>query len=182
MAPREDILGRIETSRSKLDRLVLSLEPGDFARETEPGWTVKDTLAHIAAWELSVVGLLDGRDRGVVMGLEPGRFAALDETAVNQSLYELSRDRDPASVLATCRASHEELWRRLEAMDDEAFARPYSHYQPPALQPCAGCRLNQGYTREHYEEHLPARRNALRQCSTISSGISGESCLPPGRR
>ena len=59
---RDDaLLERVDTSWNELSELVAKLGPDGLARTGPDGWAVKDHLAHVAAWEHSLLALIEGR-------------------------------------------------------------------------------------------------------------------------
>jgi uncharacterized damage-inducible protein DinB len=139
---------------SELTALIDTLGPSDLELKGSGRWAVKDHLFHIAAWELSLLALLDGEDLRSAMGV-PG--AAEDIDSLNEAVWLAHRDETAEQARDFSRASHEKLTRRLEAMSDADLRRSYNHYQPndprdpgddrPVVEWVAGD------TYEHYAEH-----------------------------
>jgi uncharacterized protein DUF1706 len=145
----------VEKGWRELSGLIESLGADGLERKGGGRWAVKDHLAHIAAWELSLLALLDGGDRRTAMGVSE---AAADTDAINEEVWLAHRDAAAAEVLADSRRSHDALMRRLGAMSDADLRRSYNHYQPndprdpgddrPVVDWVAG------NTYEHYAEHI----------------------------
>lgn len=118
-------------------------------------WAVKDHLVHIAAWELSLIALLDGQDRKKAMGVPD---AADDTDTINEAVWLLHRQETADQVMAFSRDTHAALMSRLRAMSDADLRRSYNHYQPndprdphddrPVVDWVAG------NTYDHYAEHV----------------------------
>ena len=117
-------------------------------------WAIKDHLVHVAAWELSLLALLDGEDMRTAMGV-PGASEDLD--ALNEAVWLAHRHQTAERARAMSRESHARLIQRLDAMTDADLRRSYNHYQPndprdpgddrPVVEWVAGD------TYEHYAEH-----------------------------
>ncbi len=145
----------IEESWKQLTALVESLGPDDLTLKGPDGWAVKDHLAHIAAWEASLIGLLEGADRATAMGLAANGDEETDQ--LNDEIWHLHRDKSPEEALTYFRDTHVALMRVLGKLSDDDLQRPYNDYQPndprdpddnrPALDWVAG------NTWEHYDEH-----------------------------
>ncbi len=145
----------VEKGWSALTALVDTLGPGDLELKGDGQWAVKDHLAHIAAWELSLIALLDGHDRKKAMGVPD---AADDTDAVNEAVWLLHRHETGDQVLTFSRDTHAVLLRRLGTMSDADLRRSYNHYQPndprdpgddrPVVEWVAG------NTYDHYAEHV----------------------------
>lgn len=144
----------IEKGWTELNSLVDSLGPVGLTLAGDDGWAVKDHLVHIAAWEHSLLALLEGADRRSAMGLGEG----VDETdAINDAVWSLHRNKTPEQALDYFHQTHELLLKRLRTMSDADLQLPYNHYQPneprdpgdnrPAIDWVAG------NTYEHYAEH-----------------------------
>ena len=139
----------------ELDTLVDSLGPSGLSISGADGWAVKDHLIHVAAWEHSLIALLEGADRHEAMGVGHD----VDETdAINAAVWAMHRNMTPEEALAYFRQTHAVLLKLLGSMSDEDLRLPYNHYQPheprdagddrPALDWVAG------NTYEHYAEHV----------------------------
>lgn len=159
-------LARVEASWNELKSLVDSLGPEGLELTGQDGWAVKDHLAHIAAWEHSLIALLEKRDRVEAMGLhEPTG----DTDAVNRSLWELHRMKTPDQALAYFRDAHSSLVRTLGKLTDADLRLPYNDHQPDAPRDAADNRpvgdWVAGNTYEHYAEHV-GWINQIRESST----------------
>jgi hypothetical protein len=145
----------IEKGWGELTALVGSLGPAGLEKTGGGRWAVKDHLVHIAAWELSLLALLDGHDRKKAMGVPN----ASDETDdINEAVWLLHRHQTPEQVLAFSRDTHAAMLKRLREMSDADLRRSYNHYQPndprdpgddrPVVEWVAG------NTYDHYAEHI----------------------------
>jgi len=82
---------RIDSSWLELSGLADSLGPGGLTVTGPNGWAVKDHLTHVAAWELSLIGLLEGSDRLLAMGLRAEFEGSTD--AINDAIWTLHRGK-----------------------------------------------------------------------------------------
>ena len=125
------------------------------------GWTVKDHVVHLAAWERSALFLLQGRPRHEGLGVS-------EDTYLSQTAGEKAWDAINAEIkqnaqgslgeaLAELHQTHEYLLEALQPLTDEDLERPYRYYLPdepgegegpPAFE------LVSGNSWEHYAEHL----------------------------
>ena len=166
MTPANSEIGPIETGWRALTTLVDSFSPGELERKGSGQWAVKDHLVHIAAWELSLLGLLNGDDRRTAMGV-PG--VAEDTDAINEAVWLAHRHESAEHSLAFSRETHERLVRRLAELSDADLRRSYNHYQPsdprdpgddrPVVEWVAG------NTYEHYAEHIGYIDQIVRESS-----------------
>jgi hypothetical protein len=145
----------IEDGWKKLNDLVDSLGPRALTVTGSDGWAVKDHLVHIAAWEHSLLALLDGRDRLAAMGVPNGP----EETdALNAAVWSLHREKSPQEALDYFRDTHSLLMTLLSRMTDDELKLPYNHFQPNDPRSADDNRpvidWVRGNTYEHYVEHI----------------------------
>ena len=155
MTEPNSVIAPIEKSWMELNSLVDSLGPSGLSMSGADGWAVKDHLIHIAAWEHSLIALLEGADRHRAMGVGP----EVDETdAINAAVWGMHRNKTPEEALEYFRQTHALLLKLLRNISDDDLRLPYNHYQPhepreagdnrPALDWVAG------NTYDHYAEHI----------------------------
>jgi hypothetical protein len=146
-------MSRIEAGWNKLVELVNQVEDAAGLNKVgADGWTVKDHLAHVAAWEHSLLALLEGRDRSGAMGLnEP-----LEEIdSINEAIRKLHATDTADEALGYFRDSHAQLMAAIGKLNDADLEKPYSNYQanePDEKRPVVGWVA--GNTYEHYAEHI----------------------------
>ena len=155
MTAPNQVVDRIDERWRELNDLVDSLGPHGLVITGADGWAVKDHLVHIAAWEHSLLALVDGTDRRQAMGV--GRDAG-DTDAINAEVWSMHRAKTPEQALDYFHRTHELLMRRLRGMTDADLQLTYNHYQPgeprdpdddrPVIDWVAG------NTYDHYAEHI----------------------------
>jgi hypothetical protein len=157
------IMERINTRWDELQGLLATLTAAQWDEALGDGWSAKAHLAHLDAWERSLLALLDGSSRNQAMGIEDSLWQqeeALDK--VNRVIAERAQARALEDVVDDSNSTHREIVGVLARMTDEDFVRPYSYYQPhdkePNENPVVGW-VN-GDTWEHYEEHIGWLREA----------------------
>jgi hypothetical protein len=151
---KSELLDRVERSWKELEQLVSALGDDQVMRPGPDGWAIKDHLAHLAAWELSLVGLLEGRDRVAAMGLPAGGHPDLDQ--LNADVFARYRGLGPAEARGLLEDANAQVRTALERLSDEDLQRPYAHYQAQendarSTQPVIGWVV--GNTYEHVQEH-----------------------------
>lgn len=155
---KEALLTGIRQSRTALEATLDRLGPEQLAGPADAqGWSVKDHLAHLAAWERSMAYLLRGRPRHEGLGVPEETYLRAGVDEVNAAIHARTRDRSPDEALADFRDAHRELLAALEPLSYDDLLRPYSHYLPDEPGEETGepvlTRLL-GNTTEHYAEHL----------------------------
>jgi len=161
---RAEVLERIERDRQALLQRLGNLDESTL---TDPGpadgWSIKDHVAHLAAWERYLAALLTGGNRWTDMGLA-GAPTGLEEAEINDAIYEQNADLPLAQVYADWDAAHTRVLDALNAMSDDDLMLPFSHFVPDATgegasDPVVGW-VN-GNTWGHYAEHAGWIRIAL---------------------
>jgi uncharacterized damage-inducible protein DinB len=149
------LLPPVDKGWAELDALVDSLGPIGLTKVGSDGWAVKDHLVHIAAWEHSLLALLDRRDRRAAMGVSK---TAEDTDAINAEVWSLHQSKTPEQALAYFHETHALLMAFLSRLTDADLQRPYNDYQPddkrdPSENRPVGDWVA-GNTYEHYAEHI----------------------------
>ncbi len=160
---KTDLLARIDRSWSALETAIAGATEQHLTTPAAPGaWSVKDHLAHLAAWQLSLLALLEGRPRHAAMGIDHLTYES-GEDAVNALLHEHHKDRPLPETLDLLRRTHAQVLAALAPLSDLDLLRPYSHFQPDdgPFNPDPVVGWIAGNTHEHIDEHLPAIRRLL---------------------
>ncbi len=160
MEPRHtkaELVSEIEAAWTKLNATLDHLTHAQMteARDAE-GWTVKDHLAHIAAWERSVVVFLQGKPRHVGLGVDEQLYLAGYEDAINAAIQERRKHVSLPEVLADLRAVHGQLLSLIEPLSDDELYKANSDWQPDGPgerdeRPIIG--MIYGNTANHFREH-----------------------------
>ena len=115
------------------------------------GWSIKDHLAHLAAWEQFMLQHhLQGRPEHEVVQVDEATWKTLDEDGENAILHQRSQARSLVEVLAERRRSHEQVVATLEHTPFADLMKPHYPDDPKARPLIEGVI---GNTYEHYQEH-----------------------------
>lgn len=144
---RARLLDTIQTAYDRLSAILATLSDEQMTRigGGGDGWSVKDTLAHLAWWEHYTLRRLNGAPRLIQEGEESG--TTLDDT--NKHVYEENRQKPLAVVLAEYSEAFRQIRAAVEALPDDALADEDTQG------------LIAGNTYDHYDEHLQAIRIAI---------------------
>ena len=159
IATKEALLAAIDEAWPRLNESLDRLATEDFtAHQDAEGWTVKDHVVHLAAWERSVVFLLGGRPRHAGLGVSEPLYLSGGEDAINRAVTQANKHISVASALEQLRTVHGEMMVRLASLDDAALQRRYRFYLPDEPgegdgPPVLGVIYSN--TANHYAEHLP---------------------------
>lgn len=154
---RQELMDAIGSSLRQLETYLSTLTPAQLETAPDGQWNTKDNLAHLTAWEQSIVGLLNGEPRHERMGISEELYLSHDLDAINHAIYLQHRDQPLDEVLAAFHGSHQETMRLLESHNDEDLRRTYSHYLPNEPGEDSGLPVVEwiaGDTWKHYDEHL----------------------------
>jgi hypothetical protein len=148
---RTDLVVRIQRSWDELHESIAGIDAAGMVEPGTDGWSVKDHLAHLVAWEGALLALLDGQDPLAAMGVTPG-----DTDVQNEQIRERYAARPLAEVRELAQQTHSQLLERLASMSDADLLRPYSSFRPDADHPDQDNPITgwiDGNTWEHFDEH-----------------------------
>ncbi len=149
---RDAMLTQVRAERARLEA-VLARVPADRLTEmgVEGDWSVKDLMAHIAAWETQMVRWIETALRGDT----PADLALSDEQidAMNTGFYVGSRDRPLGQVRAEFTASYLRALDLISTVSEDDLFDPdrFPWRQGRPLWYMVG-----GNTFWHYREHREA--------------------------
>ena len=154
------LLARIQAAYVSVHRI---LEDGEDQALLEAigsgGWTLKDSLVHLAAWEMILLEFhLGGESFEAVTGYEGAVYRVTSYDDINAHLQARFRDMAPADVRHFVKDTHARLVAALEAFPEDQLHQPH-----PGLSVGEASGLNwidyiAANTYEHVEEHLAELR------------------------
>jgi len=138
-AAAEAIIEEIERGYADIVRLYRGAPVTAVEQPGLPnGWSVKDLLAHIAAWEWRCASLLEAsHDTDVPLQAEP------DVDALNREIYQERREWGWEDVEYDFRAAHQALLDAIRQLPPERLDQDFVKQSIAAE------------TWKHYIEHLP---------------------------
>src|SRR5215207_2734996 len=147
-----ELLELIAREREALERAVAKMSDDAFVA-TSGGWSAKDHLAYVSAWERRLLGEIQGDHAAERLGLDESAFDAMNTDALNAMLLARHRDDPPAAVRAEFRASGEALRAALAELSDAVLMQPVRPDDPDVdtLVELIGWD-----TFKHYSEHTAA--------------------------
>ncbi|HEX5503920.1 MAG TPA: ClbS/DfsB family four-helix bundle protein [Thermomicrobiales bacterium] len=158
-APRDkaELLARIDRSWAALLETVGRLGDAQLAAPRDAaGWAIKDHLAHLAAWERSIVYLLRGQPRHEGLGIDEATYWAGDMERDNVAIHERTRDLPPAAVLESLRDVHRQMLDAIAGLTDADLSKTYAQYLPDEPGDDKGTPIAEyiaSDTYEHFDEH-----------------------------
>ncbi len=141
---KAELLAAIRRDRATLDTLVASLtEAQMIAPALDTGWSIKDAIAHISAWESRCARWLEL----VSLGVTPDRPEVNDVDGANARDYAAAKQQPLSSVLASSRDAHAAMVRSVEALSEADLADEERFGWPT-------CQMASSNSDEHYREHV----------------------------
>lgn len=151
---KDEMIARIDRSWSELDQVVAGLSQEQLTGPRDAaGWSVKDHLAHLTAWERMMLLLV--RDRVPAyrgLGIDQALSESGDFDAENAAIDAKTKDQPWAEVEAERQQVHREMRALLEALPEEDLRKPYSAYIAGGPDRPVYEWVN-GNTWGHFEEH-----------------------------
>jgi len=149
---KSKLLDLIMSERRKLEDSLALFSPEEKTMSgVENGWSVKDIMAHISAWEGKMRLWLVQIVSGVTPDRPPPGEPWPDLDQLNQQIYDENRTKPLAVAEAEFISSYQESLRLVSSMPEEDLIDPqrYEWSRSDPLYYLVG-----GNTFWHYEEHL----------------------------
>jgi hypothetical protein len=115
---RQDVMAWFRRDMERLVESVSGLSEDEWHTHVSGEWTLKDVVAHVAAWDDELRRAIDD-----VLRNEMPRLAETDEDELNAEFVARRRDRPVAAVLDELRRAHESLLARVMEVDDREWRR-----------------------------------------------------------
>jgi uncharacterized damage-inducible protein DinB len=147
-----ELVERISREREALEEAVAKLQDEAFVA-TSGGWSARDHLAHVSAWERRLLGEMQGDASAARLGLDEAAIAAADTDTVNATIHARHKDDSPEQVRAEFRASGEALLSAISGLSDADLVQPVRP-EDPNVETLVD--LISWDTYRHYPEHTSA--------------------------
>jgi hypothetical protein len=141
---KAELLAAIRRDHTKLQELIAPLSESQMiAPMLDAGWSVKDVLAHISAWEDRCAEWLEA----VARGETPERPEVKDVDGTNGRDYAAARARSLEDVAAASRGTNAAMLRSVEALSEADLADEKRFGWPT-------WKMARSNSDEHYREHI----------------------------
>lgn len=121
---KSDLLDVIHTERERLEKLIEPLpEDQIIAAGVEASWSVKDILAHIAAWERMAYDRIQAALSGESLKF-PLIKGDTDVDRFNAEVYANNKDQSSEKVIKEYHDSHQDFLNLIETLQDDFLSRP----------------------------------------------------------
>jgi hypothetical protein len=119
------------------------------------GWTVKDHIIHLAAWERSVVFFLQGEPRYAGLGVDQALFKNGTFDEINAAIFQQHKEMPLAEAMMQLHTVHKRLIALLGPLADADLQKPYREYMPDAIgDDRLAIDVIYDNTTDHFKEHL----------------------------
>jgi len=154
---KDQLLKDIYTERRRLEKTINTLSSEEMLiTEVSGNWSVKDILAHLAAWEKLLLDWYMAGKQGAVPLVYPVGMSKKAIDALNLQIYETNKDNALDEVATTFHSSFARLMKLIESMsDDEIFS--YHHF------PWTGELLLADYIAGNTSNHYAWAKNQIKQ-------------------
>ena len=154
---KAELLPRIETARAALDDLIASLSDDQLVSPApDGGWSVKDHLAHLTAWEAGIAALLQHKPRYAAMQMDAATYRNTDKNGLNAIIHQRTSRHSLQEVREAFRQGQQALADAVSDLSAADLLETYSHYQPDEPGDDSGAPIVgwiTGNTCDHYDEH-----------------------------
>ena len=150
---KAEILMRLAEGRKVFDSRLEAIPDSEFDSVPNPsGWTAKDTLAHITAWEKRMLTWLLAASQGDTPAIPEVGATWADMDRINTRELAFSRTQSTEQVREDAKDIHQKLLKAIRALPDDPDSkdwRVWLNQEPP-------WKLIAANTYEHYSHHIKA--------------------------
>jgi hypothetical protein len=122
---KEELLNRIHKEWTQLLQVILPLDEDQMTTAVDGGWTIKDNLAHIIAWEQYLIHHhIRKSPPHDIFGMDSETYKKSDEDDINAFLFQKNKDLTLNQVRTDLRSTHEALLSELERLPFSTLIKP----------------------------------------------------------
>lgn len=174
---KNNLLTAINRAWNELHATLNKIDPViQTSRQDAQGWTIKDHLVHLMAWERSVLFLLNHQARHEGLGIEQNVYESDDENAINAVIQHHHADWSLDQVQSEFQRVHAELVAKVQTMSDDDLQKPYRFYLPDEPSDGDGppvFNIIYGNTIHHYAEHATWLQE-IADIRTVDDGLHSD--------
>ncbi len=155
---KNEILTKMRDYETTINNLIATTSAEQLTQTRgEDGWSLKDVLAHMAAWQELCASWIDMVMRGET---PPQTTTFSDETInqMNENFYDTNKNRPLNEVIGFFRQSHEQLLNVVNALTDDDINEP-NRFAWRAGRPLLA--FIAGNSFGHFEEHADSLRGRM---------------------
>jgi hypothetical protein len=155
-ANKAELLRLIHASRTALEKTLNGLNEAQLTAPGPEGWSIRDHLAHLAAWEQGMVELLHRRNRFAAMQVEDAIRQGKSENEINALIYKHHMQLTLPQVLERFQDVHRQMIEAIEGLSEAELFGPYDAFLPEqerGNRPQPVINWIMGNTYQHFDEH-----------------------------
>jgi hypothetical protein len=157
MQVKERLLEDIDKSWKALEKHLSRLSETQITTiHDNSGWSINDHLAHLEAWENSVVFFQRGKPRYQGLGIEEAIFnnGTIDE--INKHIHNSRKEQSYTQLFTQLKATHGKLISLISPLTDAELTKPISSYHPETIDNDNRnvADIIRDNSSGHYDEHL----------------------------
>jgi hypothetical protein len=152
---REDVLEEIRASRAEVEAIIDNLSEKQMTQSTDDGgWSIKDHLAHITAWQQHGLAVINGHQPYEAIGVDQETYESLDMHGINEIIYKRNRDRSLSDVMSDFNRTHTKVLAAIERMNDDELQQEITTRYTHAPRTIADLALGHfaGHDNDHVED------------------------------
>jgi len=130
---KADLIEGINRAWSSLEGTLAGSSDEALTRPGSDGWSVKDHLTHIEAWERYLLALLERRSPSTALGIDLATVRSTADDPLNELIRESTKEQPLSQVLADLRRTHEQLLGVIADFPEDDLERLAADYQPDEL-------------------------------------------------
>ncbi len=155
---KANFLKRLDDAWEKLNTFLNGLTESRMTEVKDAdGWTVKDHLSHMAAWERSVVCFLQGKPGYEGLGVDEALYESGDLDETNAAIHREQEDVSLEDARRQLNKAHSQFLKQLEPLTDADLQKPFRPYRPDEQGEGEGptlIYLLYGNSAGHFDEHV----------------------------
>ena len=154
---KEVLMQHIEQNWQTLMSWLSTLTPHQLIEiRNIDGWALKDHIAHMAAWENSVISFLQHEPRHKGLDIPEEIYLRENFNEINDLIFQQHKDAPYEAILRHFMTLHAQLLALLTPLTTEDLQRPYRYYLPDESGEDSGSpaiNVVYGNTAHHYRLH-----------------------------
>jgi hypothetical protein len=126
---RGEILQTLDKSWNSFLEFIGKLSEEQLTEKKDPqGWSAKDHIVHLAAWERSVEYFLQRKPRHLGLGVSKKMYLGGTLDDINDLIYRKNADVSLGEALTQLRKCHRHVVELISSLPDTELRKPYNRF------------------------------------------------------